>query len=82
MLRFEDFRVTNGPDLTVVLSSHPDPQTSDEVAEGKIQLGELKGNVGNQNYVLDASVDLDDVNSAIIYCRAFGVIFAVAPLTT
>lgn len=81
LLRFENFRVTNGPALVVVLSSHPDPQTSDELAAGKVQVAELKGNVGDQNYILDSTIKIEDVKSAIIYCRAFGVIFSVAPLT-
>ncbi len=82
LLRFENFRVTNGPALVVVLSSHPDPKSTDDVAEGKVQVAELKGNVGDQNYILDSTIKLEDVGSAIIYCRAFGVIFSVAPLTT
>lgn len=82
LLRFENFRVTNGPALVVVLSSHPNPQNADELAEGKVQVAELKGNVGDQNYILDSAIKIEGIGSAIIYCRAFGVIFSVAPLTT
>lgn len=80
VLRFSDFRVTNGPDLRVVVSTHPNPESSDQVHQGFLDLGTLKGNVGNQNYQLPAQMDGDQFRSVIIYCRAFGVIFAVAPL--
>ena len=43
VLRLEDFRVTNGPDLYVYLAT--DKQASDFV-----DLGRLKANSGNQNY--------------------------------
>lgn len=47
-LRFEDFQVTNGPDLYVYLAVHPQPRTRAEVDEGFVNLGRLKGNVGPQ----------------------------------
>src|SRR5688572_23774314 len=50
VLRFEDFHVTNGPDLRVILTRHPEPRTAEEVGTDYIELGSLKGNVGNQNY--------------------------------
>ena len=47
VLRFEDFEVTNGPDLRVLLSPHPNPRGSGDVtAEGYVELGKLKGNIG------------------------------------
>ncbi len=81
VLRFEDFESTNGPDLRVVISTHPNPTEGDQVHEGFHDLGPLKGNVGNQNYVLPEGVEVSDIGSVIIYCRAFSVIFAVASLT-
>ncbi len=81
VLRFEDFESTNGPDLRVIVSSHPNPDDGTQVHEGFHDLGPLKGNVGNQNYVLPAGLEPDDIGSVIIYCRAFSVIFAVASLT-
>ena len=81
VLRLSDFRVTNGPDLRVIISTHPNPASSDQVHQGFVDLGALKGNVGDQNYRLPAQVDGAQFRSVIIYCRAFGVIFSVAPLT-
>ncbi len=81
VLRFEDFRVTNGPDLRVILASHPDPMSRGNVHSGEyVELGKLKGNIGNQNYPLPEGLSPDDYNSVIIYCKPFQVIFSVAPL--
>lgn len=33
LLRLEDFKVTNGPDLHVLLSAHPDPRSRSEVKD-------------------------------------------------
>lgn len=82
VLRFEDFRVTNGPDLRVLISPHPDPESSgDATAEGYVELGELKGNVGPQNYFFPNGLEPDDFQSVIIYCKPFRVVFSVASLS-
>ena len=81
LLRFEDFKVTNGPALRVILSPHPNARNSAEVhLEGYVDLGDLKGNIGNQNYPLPADLDLSTIGSVIIYCEPFSVVFSVAPL--
>lgn len=82
LLRFEDFKVTNGPDLHVIVSPHPDPQNQAQLkTEGYVDLGKLKGNVGNQNYFFPDGFDADLIGSIVIYCQPFHVIFSVAPLT-
>jgi len=81
VLRLEEFSVTNGPDLYVLLANHPDPATSDALhSQTTVELERLKGNRGSQNYLIPASVDLASLGSVIIYCKAFSVIFSVAPL--
>ncbi len=80
-LRFEEFKVTNGPDLYVYLSGHPAPRNTAQLHEGAaFEVGVLKGNVGNQNYALPADLDLSRFKSAVIYCKRFSVIFATAEL--
>ena len=79
VLRLEDFRVTNGPELHVLLVPNPDPQGRDDV-EGYIGLGKLKGNMGNQNYFLPEGEDGSGFGSVVIYCRPFHVVFSVATL--
>lgn len=82
ILRFEDFRVTNGPDLRVLLAQAPDPQSRQELhAADYVHLAMLKGNIGSQNYPLPPEVDpAAQGGSVIIYCQPFQVIFSVAPL--
>ena len=81
ILRFDGLNVTNGPDLHVLLTTHPDPTSKQELQEaGYIGLGKLKGNRGNQNYDIPADTYLDSIGSVIIYCMPFHVIFSVAPL--
>ena len=81
LLRLEDFRVTNGPDLHVLLSPAADPVSREELqAASYVGLGKLKGNIGNQNYEIPANIDANAQGSVIIYCMPFHVIFSVAPL--
>ncbi|MCI5051309.1 MAG: DM13 domain-containing protein [Candidatus Pacebacteria bacterium] len=72
-LRFENFSVTNGPDLFVTLNKGNDPKGEHDI------VAPLKGNMGNQNYDI-SSFDIDDYQSVSIYCRAFTTEFATAQL--
>jgi hypothetical protein len=82
VLRLEDdFRVTNGPDLYVYLSGSAAPRTSAELhGTGAFEVGQLKGNVGGQNYVLPDDLDLTRFRSVVIYCRRFTTVFSTAQL--
>jgi hypothetical protein len=75
VLRLENFRVTNGPDLYVYLAT--DKQVSDFV-----DLGRLKANNGNQNYDIPEGTDLSKYNTVVIWCKAFSVFFGGAELTS
>ena len=72
-VRFENFKSTNGPDLFVYLAT--DDQASDFV-----NLGSLKGNVGNQNYDIPEGVDLSKYDKVLVWCKAFSVLFGSAEL--
>lgn len=80
ILRFEEFDVTNGPDLHVILSSNPTPTSRNDIGDDYVDLGSLKGNVGNQNYEIPADVDLSQYQSIVIYCQPFHVVFSTATL--
>ena len=54
VVRLEDLNVTNGPDLRLVLAKHPEPTASGDIKEDYVDLGALKGNIGNQNYEVPA----------------------------
>lgn len=72
-LRFEDFQVTNGPDLRVYL-------TPDGDVKNGIHLEKLKGSKGDQNYLLD-DIDVGSLNVVVVYCQPFGAYFGEAKLT-
>ena len=72
-LRFEDFQVTNGPDLRVYL-------TPDGDVKNGIHLEKLKGSKGDQNYLLD-DIDVGALNVVVVYCQPFGAYFGEAKLT-
>jgi hypothetical protein len=79
ILRFEVFEVTNGPDLHVYLATGAAPTGSEDLGE-YVDLGELKGNIGNQNYEIPDELSLDGYNSVVIYCVPFHIVFSYAPL--
>ena len=82
LLRFENFETTNGPDLHVLLSQSPNPQSTEDVkSPGYLDLGKIKGNIGNQNYPIPSGTDVGAQMSVVIYCKPFSVVFSVAPLT-
>ncbi len=78
VLRFEDFRSKNGPDLHVYLSTEAPTSTFASLGADEIHLGALKGNVGNQNYEVPDDVDLSQYRSVVIYCVPFRVVFSTA----
>ena len=81
VIRFEDFRTTNGPALVVYLAKHASPmQAADVLDGGYVSLGKLKGNVGNQNYEIPADIDVSDYGSVVVWCELFGVLFSPASL--
>ena len=73
ILRLENFKSTNGPDLYVYLST-------DSHASNFVSLGRLKGNIGNQNYEIPIGTDLSKYHTVLIWCRAFSVLFGHADL--
>jgi len=74
-LRLENLKATNGPDLYIYLSTGKD--VSDIV-----NLGRLKGNIGNQNYEIPAGTDLSKYNTVLIWCKAFSTLFGSAKLSS
>jgi hypothetical protein len=82
-LRFEGFQTSNGPDLLVYLSAKEPAGTDDwhGYDQDFVDLGTLKGNVGNQNYRIPEGVDLERYTTAVVWCRRFEVGFAAALLS-
>jgi Electron transfer DM13 len=74
-LGLEDFSVRNGPDLYVYLST-----AADDYADDALEVGTLKATDGSFGYDLPAGSDPTRFRSAIIWCKQFSHLFAVAPL--
>ena len=71
-LRFENFASDNGPDLKVYLRA----------ANGDfVSLGDLSGNIGDQNYEIPVDVDLSVFSSVEIWCERFNSGFGFATLS-
>ena len=84
ILRIEQLHTTQGPQLRVWLSDA-------RVVNGgrrfrrfgrsrHIDLGPLRANRGNTNYVIPGEADTAGINSVILWCNRFGVSFGAAPL--
>lgn len=82
IVRLADFATTSGPDLHVWLSTETAGGNWFKYADDRrIELGELKANNGNQNYVIPADADLAGIQSVVIWCKRFFVAFGSAPVT-
>src|SRR5439155_4663654 len=59
VLRFTNFETSNGPDVHVYLVATNDASDSETVKQaGFVEVGALKGNIGDQNYELASDLDL------------------------
>lgn len=72
-LRIEDLNTSNGPDLNVYLVNGSD-------AGDFIDLGDLKGNIGDQNYEIPADANLAVYGKVVIWCVRFSSPFGEAQL--
>jgi hypothetical protein len=78
----DDFATDNGPDLNVYLSAGV---TADGDAgmfdDDFYDLGDLKGNIGAQNYEIPESIDIETYDTVVVWCVRFGVAFTAADLS-
>ena len=75
IIRLEDFRSTNGPDVHLYLST-------DIEANDFIDIGRLKANNGNQNYPIPTDTDFNKYKYVLIWCQPFSVLFGSAQLNS
>ena len=82
VLRLTKFSTSNGPDVRVYIVAATDVQEEDAAKRaGIVDLGALKGNIGDQNYDVPAKLDLSKYRAVSIWCRRFSVNFGAAPLS-
>ena len=80
-LRLTDFATSNGPDVHVYLVAAGDATDSETVKKaGFVDLGSIKGNIGDQNYDVPSDVDFNKYQAVTIWCARFNVNFGTAPL--
>ena len=81
-LRFENFSTDNGPDLNVYLTTSDANADSGTFDDEFIDLGNLKGNIGDQNYEIPPDVDLSRFDTVVVWCVRFSTPFTAADLVT
>jgi hypothetical protein len=84
IMRVENLHTTQGPQLPVWLS---DTRVANDGSRCRkfgcsnhIDLGPLRANRGNANYVIPDDADTAGFNSVILWCDRFGVSFGAAQL--
>jgi hypothetical protein len=73
-----DIDIDPGPDYLVYVAPGLDAESP---GAGAVELGPLKGNLGTQYYEVPSGADLSGERSVLVWCRAFAVPVAAAPLT-
>jgi Electron transfer DM13 len=81
VLRLTGFRTSNGPDVHVYMVAADDAKDVATVQKaGFVDLGVIKGNIGDQNYALANALDLAKYRAVSIWCKRFSVNFGAAAL--
>jgi electron transfer DM13 len=82
VLRFTNFRTSNGPDVHIYMVASDDARDDASVQNSAfVDLGIIKGNIGDQNYIIDSSLDLAKYRTVSVWCKRFSKNFGAAPLT-
>ena len=81
VLRLTSFSTSNGPDVHVYMVASDDAKDAATVEKaGFVDLGVIKGNIGDQNYMLASDLDLGKYRAVSIWCKRFAVNFGAAAL--
>ena len=75
VLTFTEFDVDPGAEVEVYLVPGDGTDVSD-----RVELGDLKGNVGDQQYEIPGAADLGRYSTVVLWCTPFTVRIAVAEL--
>ena len=81
ILRLTNFSTSNGPDVHVYAVEGTAGNDDAKIKSGGfLDLGSIKGNIGDQNYKLPANFDAHKYGAVSIWCKRFGVNFGSASL--
>ena len=75
-LRLMNFATSNGPDVHLYLTQGEGTDNASIKAGHFLDLGNLKGNIGDQNYVLPANFNPAHYHGVSVWCKRFAVGFA------
>ena len=82
VLRFTAFKTSNGPDVHIYMVAAEDAKDNASVEHAAfVDLGLIKGNIGDQNYTLGSDLDLAKYRTVCVWCKRFSKNFGAAPLT-
>lgn len=76
----ENFRSARAPEIHLILTRNPDPLDDRGVGIDYIDMGVLRGNVGQQNYTIPQSVDFNRYPVLVLYAPQYNGILATATL--
>ena len=82
VLRFTNFKTSNGPDVHIYMVAADDAKDhATGLHSDFIDLGVINGNVGEDNYSIGPDVDLSKYRTVSVWCKRFSVNFGAAPVT-
>lgn len=76
----EDFVMSRAPDIHIVFTRNPDPNDVTGVGIDYIDVGEIKGNQGAQNYVVPQGVDFSRYPVLALYSPSYDAVLGTASL--
>lgn len=79
-LQLRDFTTSNGPDVHIYLVKGDSADAGKVLGSGFIDLGPIKGNIGNQAYEIPTGTNLDEYGAVSVWCKRFNVGFGGAIL--
>lgn len=82
IMRFDDFRVTNAPNLVVFLSANEAPKDPTDLGgvASEWLAGELSGTDGAQQFVIPRELRLEPYRTVVVVSESLGMIYSVAKL--
>ncbi|NDJ79025.1 MAG: DM13 domain-containing protein [Chloroflexi bacterium] len=88
LIRLENLEAVGGPDLRVLLTAHPAPQTLEDLTQPDIaglqlDLGPLGGVLGNQNYEAEILFNTNNFQdgSVVLFSERYNIVFSYASLS-
>ena len=79
-VRLEGLDTDNGPDLYLYLSTIPADGEESAFDDDHVNLGRLRGNLGDQNYDLPAGTDLSR-HASVVICATGSTLPSVRPIS-